>query len=184
MPAYLYLKGLNVEVVHAQQGDGVVDVEAQGEGAHKVGALLDRAVVGGGLGGAQLDGLALHVHAALQLEVLDQRRVDLGPRGLERRHAVGRDGHLAVLDAHGVAPRRGRGEARAALLVHGVVELHVCLGGLLGLLRLCWCCVWGVEEDVFVLGFGWEGDVGCWLLRGSLEGCWRRHDDNVCASGA
>lgn len=132
MATYFNLERLNVEIIHPEQGDSVVDVEAQGKGTHEVGALLDRAVICGDLGGAQLDALALHVHAALELEVLDQRRVDLGPRGLERRHAVGRDGDLAVLDADGPAPGRGRGEARAALLVHGVVELHLCLG-LLGL---------------------------------------------------
>lgn len=48
-PAYFYLKRLDIEVIHPEQGDGVVDVEAQGKGAHEVRALLDGAVVGGGL---------------------------------------------------------------------------------------------------------------------------------------
>lgn len=94
----LDLEGLDVEVVEAEEGDGVVDVEAEGEGAHEVLALLQGAGVGGVLGGAQLDAPVLHVHAHLQLQVLDEGRVDLGPRALERREAVRGDRHFARLD--------------------------------------------------------------------------------------
>lgn len=90
-----------VEVVETQQGNGVVDVEAEGEGADKVLALLQGAVVEGVLGGAELDGLAARVHADLELEVVDEGRVDVDPVGLERGEAVRRDGDLACLDFFG-----------------------------------------------------------------------------------
>ena len=41
----LDLERCEVEVVHAEERDGVLDVEAEGEGLDEVGALLDRADV-------------------------------------------------------------------------------------------------------------------------------------------
>lgn len=170
---------LDVEIIQPQQRDRVVDVEPEGEGAHEVGALLDGAGVGGDLGGAQLDALALHVHAALQPEVLHERRVDLGPGGLEGRHAVRRDGHLAVLDAHDLGGPGGGREARPALLVQ-VVDLHVPIARGVGRLVVGeeeggGVCRGGVEEVFVVLWVGGEGDGGGRLILGSrLEGggCW------------
>ena len=72
---------LDVQVVQAQQRDGVVDVEAEAEGAQEVFALLERggAVGGGGGGvarGAQFDGFGGEVHAHLELEMFHQGWVD------------------------------------------------------------------------------------------------------------
>jgi hypothetical protein len=68
----LDLKGLDVQVVEAQQGDGVVDVEAQREGLDKVLALLQRVGRRRQRRGAQLDRARLDVHAHLQVQVLDE----------------------------------------------------------------------------------------------------------------
>lgn len=65
------LEGLDVEIVEPQQGDGVVDVEAEREGADEVLAFLQRVGRGCVAGRAHLDGLGLDVHAHLEFEVLD-----------------------------------------------------------------------------------------------------------------
>lgn len=113
--------------------------------------------------------------------MLDQRRVDLGPGGLEGRHAVRRDGHLAVLDADDVGRLGGGREAGAALLVHGVVELHIVAGGGIGgFYRGGRVDVGrGGVEDVFILSVV-KRDVGGGVLLGrSLEGCWGGHVGSV-----
>lgn len=121
---------LNVEIIQPQQRNRIIDIKPESKRPHKIGSLLNRARVGRHFGRPQLDSLALHVHAALQLEVLDQRRVDLGPGGLEGRHAMGRNGDLAVLHADDIGGGgfRGGREAGAAFFVDEVVELHLRIG--------------------------------------------------------
>lgn len=65
------LEGFDVEVVEAEEGDGVVDVEAQCEGADEVFAFLERCGGWrGGVGGcAEFDGFGADVHADLEVEV-------------------------------------------------------------------------------------------------------------------
>ncbi len=67
----LDLEGLDVEVIQPQEGDGIVDVEAQREGFEEVFALLEGVWAGGVAGGAELDGAGFGVHAHLEVEVLD-----------------------------------------------------------------------------------------------------------------
>lgn len=95
----LDLEGLDVEVVETEERDSVVDVKSECESGNEVGALLQRAGVDSLGRSAQLDGLLGHVHAQLQAEVLDERRVDFGPGGLERCHAVWWDADLALFFA-------------------------------------------------------------------------------------
>ena len=52
----LDLKGVHVHVVHAQQDDGVLHVEAHEKGLHKVRRLLDGARVLGLLVGLAMNG--------------------------------------------------------------------------------------------------------------------------------
>ena len=75
----LDLERLDIQVVEPQQGNGVLDIEAQRKGAHKVLALLQGACVGSVLARTELYALVLEVHPNLQLEVLDQGRVDFWP---------------------------------------------------------------------------------------------------------
>ena len=89
----------DIKVVKPQQRNRVIDVKPADESGQEVHAALDGLGVRRVLARPQLDGLALHVHAHLQLEVLHERRVDTGPLRLEGRHAVRRDADLAVLDA-------------------------------------------------------------------------------------
>ena len=102
-PDILNLECLDVKVVQSQQSDGIVHLEAKGKRLDKVLALLQRPRVDGVLRRAQLHRLALNVHPALQLEVLDEWRVDGRPRLLEGCHSVRRDGDLASFhSSHGV----------------------------------------------------------------------------------
>lgn len=48
---------------------------------------------------SDLDGLALDVHADLELKMLNKGGVDLQPVVPERSHSVWGDGDLALLDA-------------------------------------------------------------------------------------
>ena len=66
------LEGLDVEVVEAEEGDGVVDVEAQREGFDEVFPLLQSRGAGGLRGGAELHAAGFDVHADLEVEVLDE----------------------------------------------------------------------------------------------------------------
>lgn len=91
----LDLEGLDVELGDPDQGHGVVDVEAHGEGVDEVDAGLEAGGRLGVLGGAELDAFGFGVHADLELEVLHQGDVDLGPGGLEGGHAVRGDGDFA-----------------------------------------------------------------------------------------
>jgi hypothetical protein len=95
----LDLERLDVEVVEPEQGDGIVDVEAQREGPQEVFAFLEGVGAGGVARGAKLDGAGFRVHPYLQVEVLDQRGVDLRPGVLEGCHAVRWDGDFAGLDS-------------------------------------------------------------------------------------
>jgi hypothetical protein len=95
----LNLKSLDIQVIQSEKSNRIVDIEAEGESADKVCALLESANVRGELGGSEFYGAALDVHSDLELEVLDDRRADFGPVGFEGGHAVRRNGHLASLDA-------------------------------------------------------------------------------------
>lgn len=143
-------------------------------------ALLYSPVVGGVARRPQLDALVLGVHADLQLQVLDERRVELGPGGLERRHAVRRDGHLAGLHVggrlgvgHGTKPR-----LRFFVYVH--VHVVVCKGrlgrGYGGGGAVGGQGVHSVEREarcLVILVYGWERrrDRGLLLQRR----CWCGH---------
>lgn len=173
---------LDIKIIQPQQSNRIIHIKPKRKSSHKICPLLNGARIGRHFGRAQFHRLTLHVHAALQLEVLDQRRVDFGPGGFERGHAMWWDGHFAVFDADGVVGRGlgGGREAGAAFLVDGVVELH--FGGVF---RERGCG--GVKrggggggvEEVFVLGVVCDGSVeGELLWRRRLEGCWGRHD--VC----
>lgn len=72
-----------VQIVETEQGDGVVDVEPESERADKVLALLESAVVDSGFGGTHFNRLPARVHANLELEGVDEGRVNLGPVVLE-----------------------------------------------------------------------------------------------------
>ena len=89
----------DIEIIKPQKRNCIVNVKPAHEGPKEIHPALNGLRVRGVLARPQLDGLALHVHAHLQLEVLDERRVDAGPLRLEWRHAVRRDADLAVLDA-------------------------------------------------------------------------------------
>ena len=175
----LDLERLDVQVVEAEQGDGVVEVEAEGVGGEEVGALLDGVGVGGELGGAQFDRLLGDVHAHLELEVLDERRVDSGPVVLERCHAVRRDADFAFFSRSGRLGGLFGGEE--GLRRGGVVvDVHVlCVlleEGRVGQL----CQLVGVEECFVWCG---SGGVECFCrlfgkcLWCSLKSRWRWHDD-------
>ena len=53
----------------------------------------------------------------MQLEVLDDRRADLGPARFERGHTVRWDRHLSCLDPICGGDVLGRGEDRATFLI-------------------------------------------------------------------
>lgn len=95
----LDLKALDIQIVEPQQRDRIVDIEAEGKGADKVGALLQRSRVDRLLRRPHLDGLVFGVHAHLEEKVFHKWRVDLGPAVLERSEAVGRDGDFAAFVA-------------------------------------------------------------------------------------
>ena len=99
----LDLERLDVELVDPEKSDGVGDLESHGEGLDKVLTPLEGIdALGRLLGAAQLDDLARRIHADLELEVLDQWRVYLGPLTLERGHAVRRDGDFSLIGAMGL----------------------------------------------------------------------------------
>lgn len=94
------LEAFDIELIQPQEGDGIVDVEAEAEGPEEVFAFLERVGCGWVVArGAELDGAGFGVHAHLEVEVFDQGRVDFGPGVFEGGHAVGGDGDFAVLDS-------------------------------------------------------------------------------------
>ena len=122
------------------------------------------------------------------MQVFDEGRVNLGPGGLERGHAVGRDGHFAGLYSEGGGGCGGGvgGEVAGAGIVvylHGsVFDLWVLLSR--GFLGFCDDASFGFIESVvgryrkrhvFSLS-GSIGSEGLWpALKGSRSrhfGCW------------
>lgn len=66
----LDIEGLNIERIETEQGNGIVNVEAHGEGGDEIGTHLQGFGSGGVSAGAELDALLLDVHADLELAVL------------------------------------------------------------------------------------------------------------------
>jgi hypothetical protein len=95
----LDLESLNVQIIQTQQSNSVIQIETQAESVDKVCALLQSTSVVGESACAELDILVLGVDSALQLEVLNQGRVDLGPCVLQGSPAVRRYGDFAGFGA-------------------------------------------------------------------------------------
>ena len=78
-PHVLDLEGLDVKIVETEEGNGIVHIESKSESLHKVLAFLQSAGVTCVFRSSEFDGLSLDVHTALQLQMLDEGRVDRGP---------------------------------------------------------------------------------------------------------
>ena len=76
---------LDVEVVQPQQRDGVLDLETQKEGLHKVGGLLQGAHVLRVRLRLDLHLARLQIHPHVQLHVLRHRLEQLQPVVFQRR---------------------------------------------------------------------------------------------------
>ena len=169
----LDLKSLDVQIIQTQQSNSIIQIETQAESMDEICALLQSSSIIGEPACAQLDILVLGVDSALQLEVLDQRRVHLGPCVLQGSPAVRRYGDFAGFGADvGVCGLLGCEEW---LRVDG----HGCVfGGLGGILD--GGGVGGADEHLVVFVVGYDGSLvqvlSDFLGRGSLEGGRCRHD--------
>jgi hypothetical protein len=171
----LDLESLNVQIVQTQQSNSVVQIETQTESMDKVCTLLQSSSVIGESACAQLDVLVLGVDSALQLQVLDQRRVNLRPCVLQRSPAVRRYSDFAGFGADvGVCGLLGSEEW---LRVDG----HGCVFGLLSGV-LDGGSVGGADEHLVVFAVGCDGGLiqvlSDFLGGSSLEGSWCGHDEN------
>jgi hypothetical protein len=95
----LDLESLDVQIIQTQQSNSVVQIETQAESVDEICTLLQSTSVIGESACAELDILVLCVDSALQLEVLNQRRVNFGPCVLQRSPAVGWYGDFAGFGA-------------------------------------------------------------------------------------